>query len=107
MLRVFQNWLADASPLQASAPAAGADAGTDQEVPAGGPPAQCDLFDDSASGCRPQGTTFVAQQVGRLLLTAGGLAGLLVAAVWAVAVALFGWRRRPPGEDRQETGSGA
>ena len=107
MLRVFQNWLADASPLQASAPAAAADAGTDQEVPAGGPPAQCDLFDDSASGCRPQGTTFVAQQVGRLLLTAGGLAGLLVAAVWTVAVALFGWRRRPPGEDRQETGSGA
>jgi len=108
MLRVFQNWLADAAPLQASAPAAGGGAGTDREVPTGGPPAQCDLFDDSASGCRPQGTTFVAQQVGRLVLTAGGLAGLLLAAVWAAAVALFGWRRRrPPGEDGQETGSGA
>lgn len=107
MLRVFQNWLADASPLRASAPTAGGGPGTGQEVPTGGPPAQCDLFDDSASGCRPQGTTFVAQQVGRLLLTAGGLAGLLLAAVWAAAVAFFGWRRRQPGEDGQETGSGA
>lgn len=108
MLRVFQNWLADATPLQPSAPPAGpAPEGGDRAVPAGGPPAQCDLFDDSDSGCRPQGTTFVAQQVGRLLLTAGALAGLLLVAVWAAAVAFFGWRRRSPVEVAEEPGAGA
>lgn len=57
---------------------------------------QCDLFDPTPAGCRPQGQRWAAQQVGMMVLTKGWIGVLAAAGAWAAAVALFSWRRRTP-----------
>jgi hypothetical protein len=115
MSRTFQSWLArQAAPLPARLPITPESARRRQaalDAQAGKSAAQalsearrgspiCDLGDELRPGtCRPQGTQWAFQQVGRMLLAGWGLAAAAATALgaWLIAVAFFAWRRRVAG----------
>jgi hypothetical protein len=116
MLRVFQTWLTEQSPMQARRPvsdAAKARLAAALDSQRQTPPdqansvalskaPQCDLFDASPDGCRPKGQRWAREQLGWMLLTKGSIGLLAAAGAWAAAVALFAWRRRRYLHDRPQ-----
>lgn len=110
MLRVFQTWMAEQPLVMATrtdipqsakdrlAKALDAQAGTSADAAnqtAAAKAPQCDLFDPTPKGCRPQGQQWASRQVAGTMLAVGWIALLAAAGAWAAAVALFGWRREP------------